>query len=85
MGKRFLEVTIVLENSRLKEELGLNEENCLTDSKAFIDLNRVESVRESFDSAGNSEEGLCYIQLFSGGEHCVRLTFERMKYYLENV
>ena len=70
--------TIVLENSHLKEELGLNEENCLTDSKAVIDINRIESIRESFDLAGNVEEGLCYIRMFSGAEHCIKLGFDSM-------
>jgi len=47
-----VELTIVLENSYLSEGMGLSEENCLTDSKALIDLNRIESIRESFDLAG---------------------------------
>lgn len=85
MGKRFVELTIVLENSYLSEGMGLSEENCLTDSKALIDLNRIESIRESFDLAGNVEEGLCYIRMFSGGEHCVRMDFEAMSNKVQNV
>ncbi len=75
---RWTDLTCVLENTFMKEELGLNEENCLTTSRLRIDLNQIESVRQSFDGAGNIEDKYCYIRTRSGGEHCIEKSFDHM-------
>jgi len=75
----FFEVECILENSYMKEELAMPEENCLSKAKILVDTDEIESLKQSLDSSGNVIKDECFISMKSGAQHCLAISYSKMR------
>lgn len=67
---------ICLLDSKKADKLGMDA--ITIEGKIMVDFKEIECFRESFDEDGEAEPFI-YIEMKSGGFHCIKKTFEDFK------